>query len=521
MNKNTLQKIIYMVTLILVAIHPIIELDYLLADTFDSIGLPRVTTVIDFIILPLMVILTFYLYENNKKKVSLVFGIYLLIFGSYFILHCLNADSLQYSLFLPNNYVFLISDEVVYTITLMLPLVYVWVFYHFNVSQKSLKCITMTLSFVTGFPILISNLFLFGKSTYVGYTIDNIFSWFSLPYDTEQFHPRFYATKFFFEEGNTIGILMFIILPLLYYFFYQSEKKKEKLAIGALIIVQSISMIILSTRIATYGSALIPVMVLAVYIILVIIKEEKWKIYFPAFLVIVTIMCAIIIPFGPAYQNQQIDALDYGFVKRDDDKISTGKEYLRKGENLVKYSEEWRDFYVYMFEDYSFLMNVTPPVYYTEWYDYRHDPEFWVDLIFDYPLEERVNGRQIENIFTHYKWDPLNQYQKALGLGYGTFMRGSILLERDFAQQYFSYGYIGFILIMAPWLVMIIYLGIKLLLGFKKGYWNMYNILLMAGVCSGVLCSYTSGHTFDEFTTSLVIALFISVLWRNMRTSNE
>lgn len=521
MNKDLLRKIIYILTLTLVALHPIIELDYLFADFFDGIGLPRLTTVIDFIIFPLIVILTFWLFEEKKKKVSFLFGLYLLIFGAYFILHILNADNLQYNLFLPNNYVFLLSDEVLYTITLLLPLVYIWVFYHFNIKEDIMKYVVLVLSCITSLPILISNLFVFGRSTYVGYTIDNIFSWFSLPYNDTTAHPRMYATKFFFEEGNTVGILMFIILPLLYYFFYKTEKKREKIFIGIIIFIQSISMIILSTRIATYGSVLIPIAVLAVYVVLVIIKKEKWKLYFPAFMVVITVICGIIIPFGPAYQNQQIDASDYGFLKQNDGEISSGKEIVRKGENLVKYSKEWRDFYVYMFEDYSYLIGVTPPVYYTEWYDYRHDPEFWVDLIFDYPLEERVSGRQIQEIFTHYKFDPLNMYQKALGMGYGTFMRGSILLERDFAQQYFSYGYVGFILIMAPWLIITAYLGIKLLLGYKKGYWTFYNILLMMGVCVGLVASYTSGHTLDELTTSMILALFLAVLWNNMRVSHE
>lgn len=521
MNKNRLQKIIYFITLTLIVIHPIIELDYLLVDFFDGIGLPRITTVIDYIIFPLLVLATFWLFEDKKKKVSFLFGIYLVVFGAYFVLHVLNADSLQYNLFLPNNFVFLLSDEIIYTITLLLPLVYIWVYYRFNISESTLKHIVMGLSFVTSFPILLSNIFLFGESTYTGYTIDNIFSWFSLPYDTLDHHPRMYASKFFFEEGNTIGILLFIILPLLYYFFYKSKKRSEKGILGALIFIQSISMIILSTRVATYGSAIVPVVVLAVYLVLVLIKKEKWKTSFPVFMLAMTIICAIIIPFGPAYQNQQIDAMDYDFLKQDDGKISTGKEYVRKGENLVKYSKEWRDFYVYMFEDYSFLIGVTPPVYYTEWYDYRHDPEFWVDLIFDYPLEERINGRQIQEIFTHYKFDPLNMYQKALGLGYGTFMRGSILLERDFAQQYFSYGYVGFFLIMSPWILITVYLGIKLILGYKKGYWTMYNILLMMGICTGLLSAYTSGHTLDELTTSMVIALFLGVLWNNMRTVHE
>ena len=521
MDKNKLKRIIYYLTIVIIAMHPVIELDYLAANFFDSIGLPRITTLIDFIVLPLLVIFTFCLFEKNKKKTALLFGGYSVVFAIYFALHVANANKLQYELFLPNNYVFLLSDEIIYTLTLLLPLIYIWVFYRQEISEQAFKKVVVCLSVCTSLPILISNLLVFGKSTYQGYTIANIFSWFSLPFNNTTLHPRKYACKFFFEEGNTIGIIMFMILPIMYYFFYKSQNKKEKIVLGTLIFAQSISMIILSTRIATYGSALVPAAMLIAFVILVILKQEKWQTSFAIFNVLMTLICGMIIPYGPAYQNQLIDATDYGFLKEDDDKISGGKEIAREGENLVKYSKEWRDFYVYMFEDYSFLIGVTPPVYYKEWYDYHHDPEFWVDLMLDYPLEERVNGRQIQTIFTHYKFDPLNPYQKALGLGYGTFMRGSILLERDFAQQYFSYGFVGFILLMLPWFIIFVYIGIKLLLGFKKGYWNLFNVALMMALGIGYISAYTSGHTLDELSSSMVIALLIAMLLKNMQVAKD
>ena len=228
-------------------------------------------------------------------------------------------------------------------------------------------------------------------------------------------------------------------------------------------------------------------------------------------------MCAIIIPYGPAYQNQQIDADDYVFIKGDENQRTEAKGLLKDADKLVKWSEEWRNFYVYMFEDYQFLMNVTPPIYYTTWYSYKYDPQFWVDLIFKYELEERVNGRQIETIFTKYKWNELSKAQKLTGFGYGTFMRGGIIIERDFVQQYYSYGPIGVVLIMGGWIVLLAYAGIKLLLGYKDNHWNYLNIILLMVVCLGVVCSYVSGHTFDELTTSMFISLCLGYLIKNLK----
>ena len=170
-----------------------------------------------------------------------------------------------------------------------------------------------------------------------------------------------------------------------------------------------------------------------------------------------------------------------------------------------------------MFEDYRFLMNVTPPIYYTTWYDYEYDPEFWVNVIFDYELEERVNGRQIEQIFTNYKWNELSFMEKRTGFGYGTFMRGGIIIERDFVQQYYSYGLIGFILIMLPWAVLYLYCAFILLPGYKKHKWTYLNIILFMSTSIGFIASYMSGHTMDELSTSLVISMFIGLLIKNLK----
>jgi len=501
---------------LIIALRPFLDLDYLAYDFLNSIGIPKPTTVINFVLLPLCVLLIFWWSEKNKKRVLTFFVLYSIIFGIYFLFHCKSAELVQYEIHLTDNFFFSLTDEVIYTLTLLIPLVYVYVFSLSNVSENILKKISISISCLTSLPIFISNIFTFGLSTYEGITKDNFLSWFALPFNHQENHPRYYATKFFFEEGNTIGILMFMVLPFLYYFLYREEKKNKKIVLSILIGVHSLAMIMLSTRIATYGAALIPFVVLAIYIFLILLKEEKVQKWFIGILILFTIINAVIIPFGPAYQNQQIDAYDYGAVKGDDDLRAEGMGAAKK-EGLVKWSTEWRNYFVYIFEDYQFLINVTPPIYYTEWYSYKYDPQFWVDLIFDYELADRVSGRQIQTIFNKYKWDEMSNTERLLGTGYSTFMNGSINIERDFVQQYYSYGPIGVVLIMGPWVIILAYLGIKLLLGFKKKKWTFMNILLLMSICLGFVSSYMSGHVFDEFASSIFISLCMGFLFKNLK----
>lgn len=510
------EEIVFSILFVIIALHPIIELDYLF---YGIIDIPRLTTIIDYLILPLIVLLVFIFYERDKKRI-IIFLIYALVFGAYFGVHCVSAMNLQRNIHLTENFIFTLKDEVLYTIVLLLPLIYVFFSKHMTITEEMLKKISVFLSASISFPILISDIFLFGRSTYAGMTYDNIFSWFTLPFDERLFHPRRYACKFFFEEGNAIGILLLLVLPLMYYFLYKEKDTIKKILLYICVFVQSISMIILSTRLSTYGSALIPFVVLTVYIVLCLLKIEKIRKTFIFVLLINTIICGVIIPFSPAYQNQKIDASDYGIIKADDDQLESARGLLKDADKLIKWTKEWRDFYVYMFEDYQFLINVTPPIYYSEWYSYKHDPEFWVDVIFDYPLEERVNGRQIETIFTKYKWNELTTTKKLTGFGYSTFMNGGILIERDFVQQYYSYGPVGAILIFGVWIFYLIYAIIKVLFGFKNGKWTFINITLLMSICLGFVCSIVSGHTFDELTTSMFISLLMSFLLKEVNVGD-
>ena len=120
MSKKILTKEnIFALIFIIVALHPIIELDYMLADAVPV----RLTTIIDLVVLPLAVLLVFFLCENNKKKTLILFGIYVLIFGIYFFIHCKAAADIQNHIHLTPNFYFSIYDEIVYTIILLLPLV--------------------------------------------------------------------------------------------------------------------------------------------------------------------------------------------------------------------------------------------------------------------------------------------------------------------------------------------------------------------------------------------------------------
>ena len=110
-----------------------------------------------------------------------------------------------------------------------------------------------------------------------------------------------------------------------------------------------------------------------------------------------------------------------------------------------------------------------------------------------------------------YKWGELSNSEKFLGMGYSTFNNGSSLLERDFAQQIYTMGYAGAALTVLPWLLVTCFGAIIVLLRWKKMLRLDVLVYAMALGC-GLVSSYISGHTIDQFLTSSFMALLMGVL---------
>ena len=509
------EKIMTAVLILMFVIQPVIELDYLAYSFLDQFGLPRPSTIIRYLLIPLFVLWTFYLRDRNRKKTFVFAGIYGVCLLAYFVLHVRQGAQIYKSLYLTPNFFFQLSKEVIYFLTLLIPYGVIYCVYQNRITERVVKWITVSLSCLTSIPVVVGDLFVFGMSTYSGYTQAPFLSWFFEIYaDPGRIHPRQLASKFFFEEGNTTGILLFMILPLLYLFFHRSTSKNERVALGSLIAVHSLSMIIISTRVAALGSAAVPVLFLILYLFCsLVLKQFRVEKSTVTLCLSMVVMCGCILPFSPAIVNQNINVENTAILLQDD--------YLRQevGASLENTTElKNDDYYRYMFESYGIeanLMASVPGQYYMEWYHYTADPKFWVDVM-SLPLEQRVNGRQIEKIFTDYKWNELSQAQKVLGMGYSTFNNGSILLERDFAQQVYTMGYAGAVLTVLPWILITLFGGVAVLVGWKK-YLRLDVMVYALALCAGLASSYISGHTIDELLSSLFMALLVGVLLNAIR----
>jgi len=506
----------YMILMLLIVVlQPVFDLDYLLYSFLDPLGIPLPSTVFYFIGLPFIIILAFLLKENNKKKAIILTTIILTIVAIYFIVHHIMVKDMFDLLYLTNLYDYTLGTELRYVITLIIPFGLIYAFYKGEITQNVINKVVIISSIIISFPLFFSNLFLFGPSTYYnGPTLANFPTWFMGIYETH--NPKHLATRFFFSEGNTLGIVLFSLFPLLIRQYFNSTKRWFILT---LIIIQGWAMYVLATRVATYGVPLMLSVSIFVWLLLVLLKKEKFEFKPLILLSLVLLMFILTLPVTPAVKNLEVDNRNNQLVFEDEDLRQQFKDDLND-EGLVPGSAEFNYYYQNIFEDYYWLLTISEE-YYKYYYPYVMDPKFYVDLIFEYEFWERQSGRQFQQIFFDYKWAKLNSTQKLFGFGYSRFMMGSILLEQDFVMQSYTLGYIGTALLTFPWFGILIYMLYKALRNIKRVF--DFDLIVLAIAFGAILGgAYMSGHVLDQFLSSTYLAFYAGVLlYKLNRLSKE
>ena len=72
-------------------------------------------------------------------------------------------------------------------------------------------------------------------------------------------------------------------------------------------------------------------------------------------------------------------------------------------------------------------------------------------------------------------------------------------------------GYLGFPLVMGPWIILFIYVFYLFIKSLIKKKLTFFELISLTALGLGVISGIISGHTFDELTTSMIISL-ISVM---------
>ncbi|WP_164667627.1 O-antigen ligase family protein [Virgibacillus doumboii] len=124
-----------------------------------------------------------------------------------------------------------------------------------------------------------------------------------------------------------------------------------------------------------------------------------------------------------------------------------------------------------------------------------------------------LSGRSdfLKNIMKQYKEAPISQ--KLFGMGHGgNYTNSPKLIEMDFLDWYFSFGVIGFVLLMLP----LIYIGYRILINLFKYHIRKISVpIIFTGlsVCLGLGSAFVAGHVLSSPASGIYLAIFIGYLF--------
>ena len=479
MKKDVNDKLKYLLkllTMIFLITSPIFDMTF-----FHS----RITTLIRIFIILVIFISTIFLLKDSRKILKYLIIFYLLS-ASYLIVSYYHNKSFI-SLF-PNNFNYSFINELFTILKLIMPITFVYSLYYQKLSTKDFKIIFISWSLFISLQIIITNMFKISLSSYSDILIKyNIFEWNKNIYYIES------ASKGYFTYANMTSLILLMMLIYNFYFFIKDNFKY--------IILISISMLMLGTRVSSVGGLLTLICLIICYLFFVIIKKEKFNKHL-FLLLSVIILWILLLPISP-YKNRNIELNKYSNFKEE---LFENNDVYNENDTQTIKKENSKQEYIE-----SIVNNdLIPEFFYKIYYSYEYDPDFWIDLI-ENTDESNINYRLIEEKMIK-RVIKINNNKLDVLLGISNSRIQNIHnLERDFIMQYYAFGIIGSIILLSVYLIMLIINIIKLIKKFS--FLNSINLIANILFC---FCAYLTGNILCSMTMIIVYSFLSSFMIKDL-----
>ena len=481
MKKDKLIKIL--ITILLIELP---FLDMLRTTAFKDIELFGITLIelVNILLIGFALILTL---TKVKLKEIIKLGIYLLLVGIYIYLHYQNIIKFDTNIFPDANFNFI--TETFYILRVyVLPLMLLYVLLNnkdiFN-KEYYFKIIKWVIGIIS-FSIIVLNIL---KLSYISYgegnkhILYNMFDYFLYQGDYKQL-----ASRGFFDSANELSAILFMLMPVNIYLLYKEGKKFNVV----LFVSQFLAMILLGTRTAAFGGAIISVVALVCYFVVTYMKKEKLNNWFITTLTICALVCTSYMCISPFMFGRLNDG-NYSFA------VQNQKAY----DDLESIDEEDIDALIHKYQS-EYLINE----YFLEMYPVKGDKEFWLNCAKRDKALNNDNRRMKTDILNRIMERNDNPNDKLFGLGYTL---NFIDLERDYYYQYYLFGIIGLLLFIFPYFYLLIKNIIIALKNFKKNL-SFKTLLCFMSPMLGLLIAYYSGHVFGWVSPMMYLVMFMGLL---------
>lgn len=481
MKKIQDERLLRKIFFVFLIIQPILDCYLLYTDAVIGFFHFSPTTIIRLLIIAFLFILLFF---NRRSIANLkIIGIYGGVLLAYILAHHFIASGIDNSGYKTFSYSFV--TEMFYIIRMLLPIAVIFITYKLKPTKEEVIKLFLIVSAAISVIIVGSNIIMLSRTSYgSGFIKANVFHWF---FNTE-FMPKDLASKGWFNSANQISGLMYILFPICLY------SLTEKITKSRLVItfMTMLSMIMLGTRVASYGWALMIVMVIVLYLFFTVIKKIKFEgKKFGCLFVLLALGC-LIMTHAPIVNTGTVYNEDEKLQKMKDGKVSTKK--------MLKYIG----------------MN---EIYYEEIYPYEEHEDFWEYVVYDVPATQRVGNRNSQQLITD---DVAATYETVLtstfGIGYSRFINAYLYLEKDFVVQYHTIGIVGILLFLVPYIIIAGYYAFRKL---KEKSFALFNSIMLAVLILPLCISYFSGHIVDELIITIYLGFIAGYLLSEGRKEKE
>lgn len=445
-----------------------------------------------FTLLQILMVVIFFLWtifvkEESRAKLKYMV-LYVFILGIYTICHDSNARYFQS--FLPGDLGYSHLKEMLYLVKMSMPVFFVFLFCFIRIKRKYyLKILKAWIILICG-SIIITNLLGISLGSYTDEKIKgNIFAWIDPGYGYTEL-----ASKGWFMYANQIACILVVMLPIAIYFYYIGE-----LNIFYLIGIMS-TVMLLGTRIANLGSALVFIGVLVLYLFCCLLKKNPLNRKKVLISMSMLLMYSIVLPFSPTAGRNKV----YDYILNEPvvyETIATygGDEGMAAEDSLPLTEEKKLAFIKEHYEE-----KLINPQFILESYPYQYDPDFWYSIL-GLPEEMRANYRFLEiSMVKRIVEINNNPFDTLWGIT-NCRIQNVFNIEKDYILQYYAYGICGVVLLLGIYFILAVRQGIVTL---KKI--NFLNLCQLMSIVLFLGIAYLSGNILGQISAFIPV-LFLAV----------
>ena len=468
--------------MIFIMIQPLLDCYQLYTDEIRSIFGFSPTTILRAVFVGIFMIYAIFKTKYNKKY--LWFIPYFVLLLGYLIGHFSNTAKFNYSI--GSQLWFSWSTELYYFARMSIPLLMIYLTYHSDIKTENFRKALIVASLIFAFEIIITNVLKVSLTSYGGNKVikDNIFGWFT----NNNYWFKDLASKGFFNMANQISGILCMLFTINLYFSIKYARIIHLVTSTSL----ALAMIMIGTRIGTYGWVLITAAIFVGWIFFAIIHKNKIGISWKKCIVFVLVSGLLI---GLTMQSPLV-------AKR-----KTFAQLTKKAERAQKRNKVASKKSSLKTKLNAIHKKYTIPLgYLTTYYPYVNDKEFWEATI-KLPYSVRGGNRNLENLITKRIYERNdNKYDKLWGMGYSRFRNAQVYIEQDFVVHFYTLGIFGIILLLMPYFGVATYSLVWML---KNKALRMRTTVLCGTIYMTLLISFNSGHIMDELLVTILLG-FIS-----------